>query len=104
MTQILSHVFRHFLIGRSAMETDKGASISKTVKLIQKSAFSLDTSYTVMPPKVNKASQEIYHQYVERGRLGASEPSSVDLMKYQNYASNTILQRDDWDETVRNFW
>jgi hypothetical protein len=85
------------------METDKGASISKTVKLIQKSAFSLDTSFTVMPPKVNKASQEIYHQYVERGRLGASEPSSVDLMKYQNYASNNILQHDDWDETLRNF-
>ena len=95
-------VFRHFLIGRCAMETDKGASISKTVKFIQRSAFSLDTSFTVMPPKVNKTSQEIYHQYVERGRLGASEPSSSDLIKYQNYASNSILQRDEWDETLRN--
>jgi hypothetical protein len=27
----------------------------------------------------------------------------VDLMKYQNYASNNILQHDDWDETLRNF-
>jgi hypothetical protein len=103
LTHILSYAFRHVLIGRSAMETDKGASISKTVKLIQKSAFSLDTSFTVMPPKVNKASQEIYDQYVERGKLGASEPSSVDLMKYQNYASNNVLQHDDWDETLRNF-
>jgi len=94
-------VFRHFLIGRSATESDKGASISKAVKLIQRSAFSLDTSFTVMPPKVNKASQEIYHQYVVRGRLGASEPSSLDLMKYENYASNGILQHD-WDETLRN--
>jgi hypothetical protein len=93
---------RHFLIGRTAMETNKGASISKTVKLIQRSAFSLDTSSTVMPPKVNKSSQEIYHQYVERGRLGASEPSSLDLIKYQNYARNNILKHDDWDETLKN--
>jgi hypothetical protein len=26
----------------------------------------------------------------------------LDLMKYQNYASNSILQHDDWDETLRN--
>jgi hypothetical protein len=84
------------------MDTDKGAGISKTVTLIQKSAFSLDTSVQVMPPKVNKASQEIYHQYVERGRLGASKPSSVDLMKYQKYASNSMLQHDDWDDSLRN--
>jgi len=86
------------------METDKGASISKTVKLIQRSAFSLDTSSTVMPPKVNKSSQEVYHQYVERGKLGASEPSSLDLLKYQNYASSNILKHDDWDETLRNLY
>lgn len=96
-------VYRHVLIGRSAMETDKGASISKTVTLIQKNAFSLDTSFKVMPPKVSKASQEIYHQYVQRGRSGASEPSSVDLVTYQNYVTNSILQRDDWDDSLRNF-
>jgi hypothetical protein len=26
----------------------------------------------------------------------------VDLTKYQNYVSNSILQHDDWDETLRN--
>lgn len=91
---------RHVLIGRSAMEADKGPSISKTVKLIQKSAFSLDTSFQVMPPKVNKSSQEIYQQYVERGRLGASEPSSEELMKYRKYVSNSMLQHDDWDDSL----
>jgi hypothetical protein len=82
------------------MEADKGPSISKTVKLIQKSAFSLDTSFQVMPPKVNKSSQEIYQQYVERGRLGASEPSSEELMKYRKYVSNSMLQHDDWDDSL----
>jgi hypothetical protein len=82
------------------MKKDKGNDIPKTVKLIQRSAFSLDTSFQVMPPKVNRASQEIYRQYVERGRLGASEPSPTDLMKYQKYVSNNILHRDEWDNSL----
>lgn len=82
------------------MKNDKGSGIPKTVKLIQRSAFSLDTSFQMMPPKVNRASQEIYNQYVERGRLGASEPSPTDLLKYQRYVSNSIMQHDDWDDSL----
>jgi hypothetical protein len=93
-------VSRYVLMSRSAMKTDKETSIPKTVKLIQQSAFSLDSSFQVMPPKVNKVSQEIYHQYVRRGRLGASEPNPTDLMKYQKYASNIVLQCDDWDDSL----
>jgi hypothetical protein len=26
----------------------------------------------------------------------------VDLMKYQKYASNSMLQHDDWDDSLRN--
>jgi hypothetical protein len=77
-----------------------GTRISKTVKLIQQSAFSLDTSFQVMPPKVSRASQEIYRQYVDRGRLGAAKPSLEDLMKYQKYASNCTLHCDDWDDSL----
>jgi hypothetical protein len=82
------------------MKNDKGTGIPNTVKLIQRSSFSPDTSFQMMPPKVNRASQEIYHQYVERGRLGASEPSPTDLLKYQRYVSNNILQHDDWDDSL----
>ena len=91
---------RFVLIDRCAMKAGKVMNFTKTVKFIQQSAFSLDTSYQVLPPKVNKASQEIYRQYVERGKLGASEPSPTDLMKYQKYVSNTILQRRDWDDLL----
>jgi hypothetical protein len=82
------------------MKNDARTGIPKTVKLIQRSAFSLDTSFQVMPPKVNRVSQEIYCQYLERGRLGASEPSQTDLLKYQKYASSNILQHDDWDDSL----
>jgi hypothetical protein len=92
--------FRYVLISRSAVKTDDGRRISKTVKLIQQSAFTLDTSFQVIPPKVSRASQEIYRQYVERGRSGASKPSLTDLMKYQKYASNSTLQRDDRDDSL----
>jgi hypothetical protein len=91
---------RYVLIGRSAGKSGKGTSISKTVKLIQQSAFSLDASFQVVPPKVSKASQEIYRQYVERGKSGASEPSLTDLMKYQKYASDSILQHCGWDDPL----
>ncbi|XP_021930224.1 polyphosphoinositide phosphatase isoform X2 [Zootermopsis nevadensis] len=91
---------RYVLIGHSAIKTDTETRISKTVKLVQQSAFSLDTTFEVMPPKVSRASQEIYRQYAERGRSGASEPSLTDLMKYQKYVSNGTLQRDDWDDSV----
>ncbi|XP_023722312.1 polyphosphoinositide phosphatase isoform X3 [Cryptotermes secundus] len=91
---------RYVLIGRSAMKNDKGSGIPNTVKLIQWSAFSLDTSFQMMPPKVNRTSQEIYHQYVERGRLGASEPNPTDMLKYQRYVSNSIMQHDDWDDSL----
>ncbi|PSN50035.1 hypothetical protein C0J52_03285 [Blattella germanica] len=75
-------------------------SIAKNIKFIPQSAFSLDSSYQVQPPRVNRASQEIYRQYVERGKLGATEPSPTDLMKYQKYVSNTVLQRDTWDDLL----
>ncbi|KAJ9595423.1 hypothetical protein L9F63_013382, partial [Diploptera punctata] len=91
---------RYVLIDRCANKPEKLMSFTKTVKLIQQSAFSLDTSFQVLPPKVNKASQEIYRQYVERGTLGASEPSPTDLMKYQKYVSNTVLQRRAWDDIL----
>ncbi|XP_069675113.1 polyphosphoinositide phosphatase isoform X2 [Periplaneta americana] len=91
---------RYVLIGRCALKSEKGTGISKSVKLIQQSAFSLDTSFQVMPPKVNRASREIYRQYVEKGTRGASEPSPTDLMKYQKYASNNVLQHDDWDDSL----
>jgi hypothetical protein len=92
--------FRYVLIGRSALKNITGTGIPNTVKLIQRSAFSLDSSFQVMPPKVSKASQEIYCQYLERGRLGASKPSHTDLLKYQKYASDSILQHDDWEDTL----
>jgi hypothetical protein len=82
------------------VKNDTGTGIPKTVKLIQQNAFSLDTSFQVMPPKVNRISQEIYHQYLERGRLGASEPSQTDLLKYQKYVSSNFLQHDDWDDSL----
>lgn len=82
------------------MKNDKGSGIPNTVKLIQRSAFPLDTSFQMMPPKVNTASEDIYHQYVEKGRLGASEPSPTDLLKYQRYVSNSIMQHDDWDDSL----
>lgn len=100
LTSFVFFGFRYVLIGHSAIKTDTETRISKTVKLVQQSAFSLDTTFEVMPPKVSRASQEIYRQYAERGRSGASEPSLTDLMKYQKYVSNGTLQRDDWDDSV----
>ncbi|KAJ4450362.1 hypothetical protein ANN_01783 [Periplaneta americana] len=99
-TLTLREEHRYVLIGRCALKSEKGTGISKSVKLIQQSAFSLDTSFQVMPPKVNRASREIYRQYVEKGTRGASEPSPTDLMKYQKYASNNVLQHDDWDDSL----
>ena len=75
-------------------------NFTKTIKFIRQSAFSLDTSYQVLPPKVNKASQEIYRQYIEKGKAGATEPSPSDLMKYQNYVNNTIHQHRNWDDLL----
>jgi hypothetical protein len=81
------------------MKNDTETGIPKAVKLIQRSAFSLDTSFQVTPPKVNRVSQEIYRQYLERGRLGASKPSQTDLLKYQKYVSSNILEHD-WDDSL----
>ncbi|XP_049833832.1 polyphosphoinositide phosphatase isoform X1 [Schistocerca gregaria] len=73
---------------------------SKSVRLIQQSAFSLDSSVKVSPPRVSRPSVEIYKQYVNRGKFGATDPSPTDLMKYQNFVNNTVLNSNSWDDSV----
>lgn len=47
--------------------------------------------YEMELSKVSDRSLEIYKNYVERGVLGASEPSLQDRMKYKHYTNEVLM-------------
>lgn len=93
-------MYKRFALLGSHANSIESPQPSKSVRLIQQSAFSLDSSVNVTPPRVSRQSIEIYKQYVNRGKFGATDPSPTDLMKYQNFVNNTVLNSSSWDESV----
>nr|CAD7577451.1 unnamed protein product [Timema californicum] len=75
---------RYVSIGISANSIKPTLGVGRSVNLIQQSVFSMDTSVRVSPPRASRCAQESYHRYVERGLVGASEPSPSDLLKYNS--------------------
>ena len=55
------------------------------------SRFSLDSVYSVEPPKVSAGSQQVYEEFVRRGVKGAREPSVKTRQLYQQYTCKHYL-------------
>nr|CAD7194683.1 unnamed protein product [Timema douglasi] len=91
---------RYVSIGISANSIKPTLGVGRSVNLIQQSVFSMDTSVRVSPPRASRCAQESYHRYVERGLVGASEPSPSDLLKYNSYACNKVLGHRIWEELM----
>lgn len=62
----------------------KRASIH-AITLIRGSVFSLDSSYNVTPPTVNRQAKEIYKVYTQRGKTGITSVSRADRDVYERY-------------------
>nr|CAD7430340.1 unnamed protein product [Timema monikensis] len=91
---------RYVSIGISANSIKPTLGVGRSVNLIQQSVFSMDTSVRVSPPRASRCAQESYHRYVERGLVGASEPSPSDLLKYNSYACNKVLGHRIWEQLM----
>ena len=62
---------------------------SAPINIIQKSCFTIDSTFDTTIPSVPRRSREIYDTYVDTATRGPLPPSHHDLLLYQSYANQT---------------